>query len=57
MYFIIFALWLVLNGSVTVEIILFGLAVMAGVGIVAYALFGYTPKKDLSCLRRLLLLL
>lgn len=57
MYFVIFALWLALNGAVTVEIVLFGLAVTAGVGILAYALFGYTPKKDLSFFRRIILLL
>ncbi len=57
MYLFIFALWLALNGAVTAEIILFGLAVTAGVGILAYILFKYTPKRDIALLRRVFLLL
>lgn len=57
MYLIIFALWLALNGRVTGEICLFGIAVTAGIGLLAYVLFGYTPKRDISFLRRSPLLL
>ncbi len=52
MYLLIFLLWLVLNGAVTVEICLFGLAITAALGVLAYALFGYTPKKDVRFVAR-----
>lgn len=53
MYLIVFGLWLALNGRVTVEICLFGIAITAGIGLLAFVLFGYTPKRDLSFLRRI----
>lgn len=57
MYLLLFVLWLVLNGQVTFEIVCFGIGITAALGIVAYALFGYTPKKDLRYLMRLPLFL
>lgn len=57
MYLVIFALWLALNGAVTFEVLLFGAAITAGIGILAYVLFGYTPKRDLAFLRRIPLFL
>ena len=53
MYLLLFCLWLILNGSVTLEIVLFGAAITAAIGLLSYALFGYTPKKDLRFLRRI----
>lgn len=57
MYLLLFLLWLVLNGRVTVEICLFGLGITALIGTAAYALFGYTPKRDLRFLLRVPLFL
>ncbi|MBR0082262.1 MAG: Na+/H+ antiporter subunit E [Clostridia bacterium] len=57
MYLLLFGIWLLLNGSVTPEICLFGAGLTAGLGLLAYALFGYTPKKDLQFLCRVPLFL
>lgn len=57
MYLLLFCLWLVWNGSVTWEIVLFGLAITAVLGLFAYLLFGYTVKKDLQFLKRVPLFL
>ena len=57
MYLLLFALWLVLNGQITFEIVCFGVGVTALLGIAAYGLFGYTPKKDLRFLLRIPLFL
>lgn len=57
MYLLLFGLWLVLNGAVTVEICLFGAAITAALGVLAYAFFGYTPRRDIAFLRRLPLFL
>ncbi len=53
MYLLLFGLWLILNGAVTAEICLFGAAITAALGVLAYALFGYTPKRELAFLKRL----
>ena len=57
MYLLLFCLWLIWNGSVTWEIVLFGLLLTAAVGVLIYLLFGYTPKKDLKYLKRVPLFL
>ena len=57
MYLLLFCLWLIWNGAVTWEIVLFGLAITAALGILSWLLFGYTPKKDLQFLKRLPLFL
>ena len=57
MYLLLFCLWLIWNGSVTWEIVLFGLFLTAAIGLLCYLLFGYTPKKDLRYLKRIPLFL
>ena len=52
MYILLFLFWIILNGKVTVEIILFGLGVTAAVGVLAHLFFDYTPKKDLRVLKK-----
>lgn len=47
MYLLLFVLWLVLNGKVTLEICLFGLAITAALGLLCFVLFRYTPRKEL----------
>ena len=46
-----FVLWLILNGRVTVEIVFFGLAIMAAITYLSYRAVGYTPERDLFLLR------
>ena len=57
MYLLLFCLWLALLGDVTWEILLFGAAIVAALGLLMYALLGYTPKKDLRFLKRVPLFL
>ena len=52
MYIILFLFWLLLNGKVTSEIVLLGLAIVAAMGLLEYRLFGYTPKMELRLIRK-----
>ena len=52
MYIILFLFWLLLNGKVTSEIVLLGLAIVAAMGLLEYWLFGYTPKMELRLIRK-----
>lgn len=47
MYLLLFALWLLLNGRITLEIVLFGVGIVLFLSLPCSALFGYTPKKEL----------
>lgn len=53
MYLFLFCLWLVLNGRITLEIILLGMAVTALMALVLRGLFEYTPKSELLLWRLL----
>lgn len=53
MYLIFFALWLIFNGKVTLEIVLFGLAVAAAMDFFVIKFMDYKPAKTLAVLRRL----
>ena len=57
MYLLIFVLWLIFNGKITPEILLFGLAITAALGLAAKLLLGYGPKKELRLYRVLPLFL
>ncbi len=46
-YLLLFALWLVFNGKLTWEIVLFGLALTAAFASALRLLFGYRPKSEL----------
>lgn len=46
-----FVLWLVFNGKVTAEIVLFGVAISAALYWFACRYMGYSPRKDLQALR------
>ena len=52
MYVLFFCFWLLLNGNVTLEIVLLGLAVTALMALLEYTLFGYTPKTEGMLLRK-----
>lgn len=54
---IIFGLWLLLNGRITAEILLFGAGITALVYIFMLRVLKWSPKKDLKLLRTLPMLL
>ena len=47
MYLLLYILWVVLNGKITLEICLLGLLIVGAVGLISCALFRYTPKTEL----------
>lgn len=53
MIILFFILWLILNGRVTLEIVLFGLLFAGAVAIFVHRVFGYGPDSDLQILRNL----
>ncbi len=57
MYLLLFILWLILNGKLSLEIVLLGLALTALIGLGAWALFGYTPRREVRLLKKLPLFL
>ena len=57
MYLLLFSLWLVFNGRITPEILLFGLWLTVILGWIAYRLMGYSPRTELAFCRRLPLFL
>lgn len=57
MYLFLYGLWLILNGKLTWEICIFGVGIVAALGLLMYALLDYTPKKEWRYLRRVPLFL
>ena len=53
MFLLCFLLWILFNGRITVEILLFGLAFSAAVYAVSCALLGYSVQKDLALAKKL----
>lgn len=53
MFLILFALWVVFNGKINLEIALFGLVLSAVVYAFSCAFLGYSPKKDLAAAKKL----
>lgn len=51
MFFLIFAVWLILNGKVTVEICLFGVGISAALIFFMCRFMGYSLKKELMLFR------
>lgn len=56
MILLFFLIWIVLNGKVTAEIILFGIVFAAAAAAFSWKVFGYNPRWDLRLLRNLPLL-
>ena len=52
MYVLLFIIWLILNGKITLEILLVGLVLTIGIGALMKALFGYTPARELHFLKK-----
>ena len=48
-----FVLWIILNGRITLEIVIFGLLLAGAVTLFAYRTVGYAPSYDLFVLRNL----
>lgn len=46
-------LWIIFNGKITLEIVLFGIAISAAVYALSCVLFDFSFKKDMAMLRRL----
>ncbi len=53
MIFVLFALWLVFNGKVTTEIVLFGIVLSVAVYLFCWKFLEYSPKRELLALRLL----
>ena len=47
MFILLFLFWLMMMGSITTEIVIFGLLISAAIYFLMYKLFGITPKKGL----------
>lgn len=47
MFFILFFLWLIFNGKVTVEILWIGALVCGGIYLLCWKFFGYSPRREL----------
>jgi multicomponent Na+:H+ antiporter subunit E len=51
MFVLFFILWVILNGRITAEIVLFGLAISVGIGFFAYRLAGYNLEMEKKILK------
>jgi len=52
-YLLLFLLWIIMNGKVTPEILLFGVLLTALLGILAGVLFDYGFKKEFRLLKKI----
>ena len=52
MYIILFLFWLLLNGKITLEVVGLGVVIVALMGLLEWRLFGYTPRRELTLLRK-----
>ena len=53
MFIICLLLWIVFNGKLTLEILIFGLLISAAIYAMSCALLGFSVKKDMAFVRRL----
>ena len=53
MFVLLFALWILFNGKITLEICLFGLVISGAIYLFAIKLLDYDPKKELKALKKL----
>ena len=52
MYLIFFLVWLIFNGQITTEIVLFGLVISAGIYFFICKFMNYRPRTDLLIMKR-----
>lgn len=57
MYLLLYLIWIAFNGKITGEICLLGALVVGAVGLIAWALFHYTPRTEWYIWRRVPLIL
>ena len=57
MWLFLFFLWIILNGRITLELVIFGILIASAVCFVADRMLGYSYKTDLRILRNLPLFL
>ncbi|MFI3325402.1 MAG: Na+/H+ antiporter subunit E [Clostridia bacterium] len=53
MFLLLFLLWIVFNGKVTLEIILIGLFICAMLYLFCWKFLGYSPKTEINHLKKL----
>ncbi len=53
MAFLFFVIWIILNGRITLELVLIGMGVSVAIYFLAARALDYSPKKDLQLLRSL----
>ncbi len=52
MFFLLLLFWIILNGKFTIEILSIGALICAALYLFLYRFVGYSPKKELSLLKR-----
>ncbi len=52
MFFLLLLAWVIFNGKITLEIVLFGIAIAALVYYFACRFLGFSIQKDLLCIKR-----
>ena len=52
MFFLLLLLWIVFNGKVTFEIVWIGAIISAGVYLLCWKFFGYTPRRELKFFKK-----
>ncbi|MGN1147863.1 MAG: Na+/H+ antiporter subunit E [Lachnospiraceae bacterium] len=57
MYIIFFLMWIIFNGNITLEIVLFGLVIAAAVYAFVCAFLDYSIKKDIILMKKSLRIL
>lgn len=57
MFLVLFFLWVIFNGKVTLEIVLFGLGIAGAVEYFMYRFMDYSPKVTIRLLKNLLRIL
>lgn len=53
MFILCLLLWIIFNGNLTLEILVFGLLISAAIYAMSCALLGFSVKKDMAFVRRL----
>lgn len=53
MYILFFLLWIVFNGKITTEIVVFGLVIAAAVYWFICRFMDFSPKKELAFIKKL----
>lgn len=53
MYILLFVLWIIFNGKITIEIVLFGLVISALIYLFSCKFFDYSIKKDILLFKKM----